>query len=238
MVERRERVRDALDPQPGERIIDVGCGPGYSLVELAAEVGDDGRIVGVDSSADMLRVARRRCAGVANVELQEGNAAALPVADENFDAAISVQVLEYVADVTGALAEIARCLVPGGRIVVWDTDWSTVSWHSEDGRRMERVRLAWDEHLVHPSLPRTLASRMRDAGFRDVCFTGHASATSELSADTVAGPLVGLIASFVTGHAGVTRDEATAWADEQRALAADGEAFFACTQFCFTAIKA
>jgi arsenite methyltransferase len=53
------------------------------------------------------------------------------VDDESFDAAVCVQVLEYVANPTAGLAEINRALRPGGRVVVWDIDWATVSLHSE-----------------------------------------------------------------------------------------------------------
>ncbi len=237
MEERRALVRTALGAQPGERILDVGCGPGYYAADLAATVGADGLVVGVDSSPEMLTLAQSRCAGLPNVEFRKGDAAAPPAAEGEFDAALSVQVMEYVTDPTAALEAIGRCLVPGGRLVVWDTDWATLSWHSRDPGRMERVLRVFDEHLAHPSLPRTLAPRLRVAGFSDVRFTCHTAATSELSADTVPGPLVGLVSSFVSGRGGISPDEATAWAAEQHALAESGEAFFACTQFCFTATR-
>lgn len=237
MVERRGMVRTALQAEPGERIVDVGCGPGFYVAELAAEVGPSGWVVGVDASPDMLELARSRCADLANVELRQGDATEPPLEPEAFDAAVSVQVLEYVPDTAAALAAMWRSLVPGGRVVVWDTDWATVSWHSDDPDRMARVLWAFDDHLAHPSLPRTLVAQLRAAGFSDVRFTSHSTATTELTADTAAGPLVGLIASFVPGHRGVTSDEATAWAAEQRALAQQGDAFFSCTQFCFTATK-
>ncbi len=78
----------------------------------------------------------------------EAEATTLPVLDGTFDAAVSVQVLEYVPDVAAALAEIHRVLRPGGRIVIWDVDWATVSWHTADHARMRRMLDAWDHHLV------------------------------------------------------------------------------------------
>src|SRR5207344_884062 len=113
------------------------------------------------------------------VTIQEGDALALPVEDESFDVVFSVQVLEFVADTTAALAEMRRALRPGGRVVIWDVDWATVSWYSPDPTRMARVLRAWDEHLAHPSLPRTLASRMRSAGFDDITSEGHAFASTD-----------------------------------------------------------
>jgi arsenite methyltransferase len=99
----------------------------------------------------------------------------LPVDDGSFDAVLSVQVVEYVPDADLALAELNRVLRPGGRAVVWDVDWTTVSWHSTDPAGMERALRAWDEHLAHSALPRTLAARLRSAGFDDVAADGHAS---------------------------------------------------------------
>jgi arsenite methyltransferase len=237
MVERRRLVRDALAAAPGERILDVGCGPGFYVAELVEEVGSDGSIVGVDSSPDMLALARRRCEGHPNVEFREGDATSPPVEDAAFDGAVCVQVLEYVPDASVALAAMTRALRPGGRIVVWDTDWATVSWYSADPARMERVLRAFDEHLAHPSLPRTLAARMRAAGLDDIQFTGHCSATAELTFESHGGAILPMIADFVPDHQGVTKEEAKAWVAEQQELAERGEFFFSASQFCFVGIN-
>jgi SAM-dependent methyltransferase len=237
MVYRRRLVREALAARPGERILDVGCGPGFYVSELVDEVGPSGSIVGIDSSPDMLTLARRRCEGHPNVEFREGDAASPPVEQGTFDAVVSVQVLEYVPDATGALAAMGRTLKPGGRIVVWDTDFATVSWRSSDPARMERVLRAFDDHLAHPSLPQTLSARMRAAGFEDVGFKGHCFAAAELNPETIGGAFLPMIANYVPGHRGVTKEEAQAWEAEQHELAERGEFFFSGTQFCFTATK-
>jgi arsenite methyltransferase len=145
-----------------------------------------------------------------------------------------VQVLEYVADVPRALAEMQRALRPGGRVVIWDVDWATVSWHSEDPARMDRVLAAWDEHLADPSLPRTLAASLRTAGFEDVRMDAHAFATAELSQETYGGAALPVIERYVRQQGSPDVD---AWADEQRALGERGQFFFACIQFCFSAVK-
>jgi arsenite methyltransferase len=237
VMRRRALVRAALRPAPGERILDVGCGPGYYVAELLEQVGPAGAVTGVDASEQLLALARRRNAGRANAAFQLADATALPVADASFDAALSVQVLEYVADVAAVLAELRRALRPGGRLVVWDVDWATVSWHSADPERMARVLRAWDGHLVHPSLPRTLAARLEAAGFDGVDMTGHVFATRLLGPDTYGAAVAPLIETYVAGRGGVGEQEAHAWAAEQRALAERGEAFFTCTQFRFGATR-
>lgn len=237
MLRRRRHVRDALSAAAGERILDIGCGPGFYVRELLDEVGPHGSIVGVDASPDMLGLARQRCEGHGNVTFRDGNATALPVDDGDFDAALCVQVMEYVPDPPVALAEIHRALRPGGRALIWDVDWGTAWWHTADPDRMRRVLSAWDEHLVHPSLPRRLGAYLRDAGFVDVAVAGHSFATVDYDGESFAVLMLGMAADFVPGHGGVTGDEAAAWLAEQRDLAERGEFFFEGTQFCFTARK-
>jgi ubiquinone/menaquinone biosynthesis C-methylase UbiE len=238
-LRRRALVRDAIAARSGERILDVGCGPGFYVAELADVVGRSGAIVGVDSSESMLRLGEQRCAGLENVAFRLGEASALPVPDADFDVAFSVQVFEYVADTAAALSELRRALRPGGRVVIWDVDWATVSWQSSDQSRMQRVLHAWDEHLAHPSLPRTLAPQMRAAGFRDVTSEAHVFASIEFDAETYGVALIPLIEDFVAGRGSLSGgDEAAAWAGEQEQLGNLGEYYFTCTQFCFQGTRA
>ena len=140
---RRELVREALGAVRGDRILDIGCGPGFYCLELSEIVGSSGSVLGVDSSPAMLQLARARCAGRDNVGLIEGEATALPVESGTFDGAVCVQVLEYVPDVDAALAELHRAVRPGGRAVVWNVDWATVS----DSLARQR-----SDHACAPSL--------------------------------------------------------------------------------------
>ena len=237
VLRRRELVRAALGARSGDRILDVGCGPGFYITELLEAVGREGAVTGVDISADMLAVAAKRATGHGNVEFHEADATSLPVPDASFERAVCVQVLEYVRDVPAALAEMHRVLHPGGRMLVWDVDWSTVSWHAIDRQLMRQVLAAWDKHLTHPCLPRTLAAQLSNAGFQDVRMDAHAFATTELIPDAYGGSLVPLLEQYVAEQGGMSQQEAKAWADEQRELGDRGEFFFTVTQFCFTATK-
>jgi arsenite methyltransferase len=237
ILRRRRHVYDLLGAAPGDRVVDVGCGPGFFVAELLDQVGSDGYVAGVDASPQMLGVAAHRSEGRSNVAFHQGEATALPVQDGSFDRALSVQVLEYVDDVEGALRQIHRTLRPGGRAVIWDVDWATVSWHSTEPDRMRRVLRAWDRHLAHPSLPTSLAPLMRATGFQDVEMQAHAFATTELSSDAYGSAIMPLMHDYVSGLDEVGPDEAHAWAAEQHDLNERGEFYFACIQFGFAGTR-
>ena len=234
---RRAIVFEALDARKGQRILDAGCGPGFYVSELLDKVGPTGSVVGVDVSPQMLAVAARRCEGQENVTFRESAVTSLPLEDASFDRALSVQVLEYVAEISAALGELHRILRPGGRVVIWDVDWTTVSWHSLDPARMERVLAAWDDHLAHPALPRTLAADIDQAGFEDVQVAGHTFATADFTPDAYGVAAIPVIERYVASHRAVGPEVAQAWADEQRELGERGAFFFACIQFGFTATR-
>ncbi|MDT5235789.1 MAG: hypothetical protein QOF47_1776, partial [Mycobacterium sp.] len=92
VVRRRRLVREAVAAQPGEHVLDVGCGPGFYVQELLDEVGVVGSVTGVDASRAMLTVPAKRVDGHDNVAFYEAEATTLPVPDGEFDAAVSEQL--------------------------------------------------------------------------------------------------------------------------------------------------
>jgi ArsR family transcriptional regulator len=96
---------------------DLGCGTGQVAGALAPFVA---RVIAVDASAPMLRAAKKRLTGLTNVELRAGTLESLPIEDDTLDAATMCLVLHHVGDPARAVAEVARVLKPGGRLVVVD----------------------------------------------------------------------------------------------------------------------
>src|SRR5690242_8008391 len=211
VVRQRAEVLELLAAQPGERVLDVGSGPGFLVASLADAVGPSGVVHGVDRSRPMNAVARDLTSSRSWVGIAEGDALALPYAGGIFDAAVSTQVYEYVADIPAALAELRRVLRRGGRVLVLDTDWDSVVWHVADRERHRRVMAAWEEHLVHPHLPCTLPGQLRRAGFR---VTGRHLIplfNPRLEPNSFSALNMEMIARFVRGRQGLTEDDAAAW---------------------------
>jgi SAM-dependent methyltransferase len=116
----RPRLREILDPQPGERILEVGPGTGYYALEVAEWVKPDGVLDVLDLQQEMLDHTMRQAGerGLANITPTQSDATSMPYEDETYDAAYLVTVLGEIPDQEGALRELARVLKPGGRVIV------------------------------------------------------------------------------------------------------------------------
>lgn len=108
--------------QPGERVVDVGCGAGIDSLIAARMVGPGGQVIGIDMTPAMITKARTSAAaaGLTNVAFREGYGEALPIADGWADVVISNGVLNLMPDKLAGLREMARVLKPGGRLQIGD----------------------------------------------------------------------------------------------------------------------
>jgi ubiquinone/menaquinone biosynthesis C-methylase UbiE len=141
----RERLRRTLEPQPGERLLEIGPGTGFYTLDLAEWVGSAGSLEIFDLQQQMLDHTMRRVGerGLGNVVATQGDARSLPFDDSSFDGVVLVTVLGEIPDQDAALAEIVRVLRPEGRLVVGE--------------------LLSDPHYVAPG---ALAARGEAAGLR------------------------------------------------------------------------
>jgi ubiquinone/menaquinone biosynthesis C-methylase UbiE len=101
-------------------LVDLGCGRGGDLLRAAALVGPAGRATGVDATPAMVEAARQRTAGFANVQVVQGDLAAVPLPAGCADVVVSNCAINHAPDKAAVYREVARLLAPGGRMVVSD----------------------------------------------------------------------------------------------------------------------
>ncbi|MGH6660664.1 MAG: arsenite methyltransferase [Rhodospirillales bacterium] len=151
--------------QPGETVLDLGSGGGFDCFLAARQVGETGRVIGVDMTPEMVRKARANAqkAAVSNVEFRLGEIEHLPVADRSVDAIISNCVINLSPDKAAVFQEAFRVLKPGGRLAV--ADIVATAPLPEDARK----DLALISGCVGGAAPMDeIETYLREAGFRDI----------------------------------------------------------------------
>ena len=163
----REDARRKLDVKKGEKILEIGSGPGHDLLALAQAVGENGRVYGIDLSAKMLRLARSRIQDrnlVDRIGLMLGDAAQIPLGANLFDAIFISFTLELfdTPEIPRVLDECFRVLRGGGRIDI-------ISLSKAGGKSRMRDLYEWG-HQHFPSLldcrPIYVKKALRDAGYQ------------------------------------------------------------------------
>lgn len=155
----RQKALVLAQIRPGERALDVGCGTGTLAIEVARRVGRTGRVVGIDPGAK--QIARARAKAVRHhlsIDFQIGVIEQLPFPDQTFDVVFSTLMMHHLPAPLKrqGLAEIARVLKPGGRLIIADFK-----------RKQERTGRAARFHAGGSNM-QDLAALVKDAGFSQV----------------------------------------------------------------------
>lgn len=137
---------DALRIGPGDRVLDVACGPG--TVSLEASRLGAAEVLGVDFSPGMVALARRESAGKGQVEFVEGDATALPVLSEAYDVAVSAFGIIFAPRPRLAMAEMHRAVAPGGRagILTWPRTGNMGAYYETVFRHIPRPEPGFDPY--------------------------------------------------------------------------------------------
>ncbi len=156
----------------GQRILDVGCGPGTITLDLAERVGS-GQVVGIDNAADVIATAEsnRVERGLGNVAFAVGDVYALDFDDDSFGIVHAHQVLQHLSDPVAALREMRRVCRPGGLVAIRDSDYAGFVWAPLD-QRLDRWMALYHD-LAHgnraePDAGRFLLHWAQAAGFSDI----------------------------------------------------------------------
>jgi ubiquinone/menaquinone biosynthesis C-methylase UbiE len=221
----------------GEHVLDVGIGPGLLAHDMAQIVGEGGRIVGVDSAAAMVELARKRCKPLRQVEISSGDAQSLVFADASFDAVVCTQVLLYVADVQTALNEMFRVLKPGGRLVIIETDWRGLVVNSAFPALTEKLIESWDAAVSSPGLPPVLEPLIDRAGFHGTTVEAFPVLLTDFVPHNYAYTMSYSLAEHAAKQDMVTNSEAKAWLDDLHQKQNDGAFFFCINRFIFKTLK-
>lgn len=168
----KQRTYALMHLELGQTVLDVGCGPGTDTIPLAQIVGKNGQVVGVDHDAAMIAEAERRAEQARCspwCRHLQADATSLPLQTSTCDACRSERLFQHVADPAAVLSEMARVTKPGGWIVVFDADWSTLSIDTPEvdlEQRLLRYRL---EHLVQSGyVGRQIYGLFRRQQFTDI----------------------------------------------------------------------
>lgn len=167
----RRRFLRFLGVGHGDRVLEVGCGTGVVLRDLAALVGPRGRVVGVDPSRRAVAAARALCGAPEHrrISVRVADGLRLPFAANRFDAALAVTVVLHVADPLAFVRELARVVRPAGRVGLQDQDFGTIAVTHPDRELTDRIirGVAWRIY-EEPYSGRRLPGLLRAAGLEGV----------------------------------------------------------------------
>ncbi len=207
-------------PRKGDRVLDLACGTGIVTRSVAAMVGSEGSVVGLDISPDMLAVARRLApTGGAPVEFHEGSGTEMPFPDTSFDLVLCQQGLQFFPDHQVGLNEIRRVLAPGGRaaVSVWRDIEAQPFMKAMDGVVAKHVApgaLSLPFSLSDGTYLERLA---KNAGFAEVNVQGASMSNKAGDPDTVAPMMMQGAAAVLPQFAAMTEEQRRAAIEGMRA---------------------
>lgn len=186
----------------GMTVVDLGCGDGSRTLFFRAQVGPTGAVIGIDVDADLIDTARARelDSGADPVRYEVASAYDTGLDDASVDVVVARHLFQHLTDPARALAEVARILKPGGRVVLLDTHDGLLCLHPEPAGHADFMRRAAEHQRLRGGdreAGRKLAGRLAEAGFHDVCTDVHVFDTGRLPTDLFVGlALTPLLAVF------------------------------------------
>jgi arsenite methyltransferase len=229
------------DAQPGERILDIGCGTAANSIALAKRLAGRCSILGLDNSDSMLAIARSRLQRFVyqnSVHVQKMDAQRLDLPGDSFDSCMIIQVLEYAKDPVGMLQEARRVLKPKGKVFVADTDWDTIVWNSSQKEKTRRIVQLWSDHDADGWQGRKIPEYLKRAGFQNIkgrVFSIYENTFDETHYCYI---VTDLIAAYLIQSGKMTEPEVREWIDDLKAKNRAGHFYFCVSRFAFVATKA
>ncbi len=227
----KRRTFELLGVQPGASVLDLRCGTGDDVQELARLVGPSGRVVGVDRSETVIAEARERVLGTAlPVEFQVANAYELPFPDATFDACRADRVFHHLDHPRQALGELLRVARPDGRVLLFDPDFETAIVDAPDRALTRRLLNYFCDGFQDGWMGRRLPGLFRQAGLTEITVEPVTVLLTDLSQANAVLALEETVTR--AGAEGVVAEAAgAAWLDGLRAASEAGRFFAVITGF-------
>lgn len=220
-ISRRLAVLDALSASQSSVALDVGCGGGHLVRELALTVGSSGRAVGIDISDDQLAAARALCADMPCAEFMNADVCNLAFEDATFECVSSIQTLEYVPHVELALREIRRVMKRGGQVAFVSVLWDAFRFHGAEDDLTSRIIKAWQAHCPFQMLPAEIPRMMSRVGLEGVSQRPLAFFNGSMNENCYAHWAAKVVAVFSTSQ-GVSETDAQEWLEQLEKADRDG----------------
>jgi len=230
---------DAMKIETAAAVLDLGCGTGVAARTIARRKGFGGHITGIDVSPYLVGAATRLAAeeGLAGaIEFRTGDSQRLDLPDASFDAAIAHTLVSHVQDPVAVLRELARIVKPGGTVGIFDGDYASLTFGSDDPAKGR----ADDEAIIEGIVTNPRVMRQMPRWLRDVGLELTASFSYVLAEIGKADFWASLIQSFprVLPTAGtMTQSDAQAFVDSMLQRSAQGVFFGACNYYGYVATR-
>ncbi len=222
----RQRSYELLQPAPGLRVLDAGCGAGRAVSEMQ---GLGMQVVGVDSSDEIIGVARKRFPAC---DFRVSCADTLPLESGSLDRYRAERLYQHLLTPMTALMEAYRVLAPGSRLVVMDPDWDMLAVDADNRELTRRIVRGHADSITNPWMGRQLSGLLMEAGFKEVAVEVKTAVGSKV--ETLRNFFPSVVQAAVEAGT-ISQVEADAWLAEQELRVQAGRFLYILTIFLVSA---
>lgn len=219
----------------GGRILEIGCGAGAATRHVLKHAAP-AELVGVDPSPGLLEIAQDALSADPRVRFEQGDAGSSGQPDAVFDIVLAHTVYSHLPDPVAALSEAMRVLKPGGRLVVFDGDYATITVALFEGDPLQSAVGTIHRNLVHaPYIMRRLPAMMKEAGYDDIRTASYGFVTTR-AADYMIGLIERSVQTAVKAGE-LAQELASGYVAEARQRESEGRFYGAILFVCHSAQK-
>jgi ubiquinone/menaquinone biosynthesis C-methylase UbiE len=230
---------DAMAIDSVRSVLDLGCGTGVAARAIACRPGFSGRIIGIDRSPHLIGTAARLAheEGVGGrVDFRAGDSHTLELREGEFDAVVAHTLFSHLDDPRTVLTEIVRVLRPGGKVGIFDGDYASLTFASDDpaaGKATDEMII--DAIVTNPRVMRQMPQLLREAGLQLV--TSFAYVVPDVGRADFWDTLIKSLVKLLPKAGAMTESQAAAWADAMFRRSDHGSFFAACNYYGYVAAK-